>query len=147
MYVELHASSAFSFLDGASLPERLVERAAALGYDTIALVDNNGVYGAPRFYRAASEHGVRAIVGASLTIRAGRAGQAGQARADESSRYPPHQPDPPDHNTPPLPTCQLANSPTPWDHTEWDVTLSDGGTYIVHEERPVSRWFVDAVID
>jgi error-prone DNA polymerase len=78
MYVELHASSAFSFLDGASLPERLAERAAALGYDTLALVDRHGVYGAPRFYHAPG--GIRPIVGASVTVgQARRAGQAGRA--------------------------------------------------------------------
>ena len=49
MYSELHASSAFSFLDGASLPEALVDRAAALGYRALALLDRDGVYGAPRF--------------------------------------------------------------------------------------------------
>ena len=53
MYVELHASSAFSFLDGASLPEALIERAAALGYPALALLDRDGVYGAPRFHQAA----------------------------------------------------------------------------------------------
>jgi error-prone DNA polymerase len=69
MYVELHASSAFSFLESASLPESLVERAAALGYDTLALIDRDGVYGAPRFYRAACEAGIRPILGAALTIQ------------------------------------------------------------------------------
>ena len=44
MYVELHAASAFSFLQGASLPEALVERAAALGYPALALLDADGVY-------------------------------------------------------------------------------------------------------
>ena len=53
MYVELHTSSAFSFLDGASLPESLIQRAAELGYPTLALLDRDGVYGAPQFYRAA----------------------------------------------------------------------------------------------
>ena len=53
MYVELHTSSAFSFLDGASLPEALVDQARTLGYDTVALLDRDGVYGAPRFYQAA----------------------------------------------------------------------------------------------
>src|SRR5687767_4232033 len=68
MYVELHASSAFSFLDGASLPEALVERAAALGYPALALLDRDGVYGAPRFHMAAKRAGLKAIVGAEITI-------------------------------------------------------------------------------
>ncbi len=68
MYIELHAASAFSFLQGASLPETLVERAAALGYPALALLDADGVYGAPRFHKAAKQAGIRAIIGAELTI-------------------------------------------------------------------------------
>src|ERR671922_1607382 len=80
MYVELHTSSAFSFLRGASLPETLVERAAALGYPALALLDRDGVYGAPRFHIAAKQAGIRAIIGAELTIAGtGRAGEAGRA--------------------------------------------------------------------
>ena len=52
-YAELRAASAFSFLDGSSLPEDLVEEAARQGLPAMALVDRNGVYGAPRFYKAA----------------------------------------------------------------------------------------------
>jgi error-prone DNA polymerase len=69
VYVELHAASAFSFLQGASLPEALVERAAALGYPAIALLDADGVYGAPRFHKAAKQAGLKAIIGAELTIQ------------------------------------------------------------------------------
>jgi error-prone DNA polymerase len=68
MYVELHASSAFSFLDGASLPEALVDRAAELGYSSLALLDRDGVYGAPRFHKAALAAGIKPIVGCELTI-------------------------------------------------------------------------------
>src|SRR5258706_12441851 len=78
MYVELHAASAFSFLQGASLPETLVERAAALGYPAIALLDADGVYGAPRFHKAATQAGLKAIIGAELTIRGQGAGGRGQ---------------------------------------------------------------------
>src|SRR5437762_8752326 len=68
MYVELHCASAFSFLQGASLPETLVERAAALGYSALALADAGGVYGAPRFHKAAKQAGLKPIIGAELTI-------------------------------------------------------------------------------
>jgi error-prone DNA polymerase len=68
-YIELHTSSAFSFLRGASLPETIVDRAAALGYPAVALLDRDGVYGLPRFHQAAKSVGIRAIVGAELTIR------------------------------------------------------------------------------
>jgi error-prone DNA polymerase len=71
-YIELHTSSAFSFLDGASLPESLIARAAALGYPAMALLDRDGVYGAPRLYGAARKAGVKAIVGAELSIGAWR---------------------------------------------------------------------------
>src|SRR6476619_1315464 len=70
MYIELHAASAFSFLQGASLPETLVERAAALGYPALALLDADGVYGAPRFHKAAEKAGLKALIGAELTIEA-----------------------------------------------------------------------------
>ena len=74
MYVELHAASAFSFLDGASLPEALVARAAALGLPALALLDRDGLYGAPRFHLAAKKAGIRAIIGAELTIGPGDLG-------------------------------------------------------------------------
>ncbi|MGH7894363.1 MAG: PHP domain-containing protein, partial [Candidatus Binatia bacterium] len=67
-YVELRCRSAFSFLAGASLPEDLVEHAAALGYDAIALADRSGVDGAPRFFQAAKRAGIRAIVGADVVV-------------------------------------------------------------------------------
>jgi error-prone DNA polymerase len=68
VYIELHCASAFSFLQGASLPETLVERAATLGYPALALLDADGVYGAPRFHKAAERAGLKAIIGAELTI-------------------------------------------------------------------------------
>jgi error-prone DNA polymerase len=74
-YIELHAASAFSFLQGASLPEALVDRAAALGYPALALLDRDGVYGAPRFHKAAIAAGIRPIIGAELTIAAEGAGE------------------------------------------------------------------------
>jgi error-prone DNA polymerase len=71
MYVELHSASAFSFLDGASLPEALVQRAADLGYPALALLDRDGVFGIPRFHLAARRAGLKAIVGAEVTIALG----------------------------------------------------------------------------
>ena len=60
----MRAASAFSFLDAASLPEDLVEEAARLEIPAVALVERNGVYGAPRFWKAAKAAGIRALVGA-----------------------------------------------------------------------------------
>ncbi len=67
-YVELHAASAFSFLEGASLPEDLIQRAAELNMPAMALLDRNGVYGAARFHTLARKHGVRAHVGAEIAV-------------------------------------------------------------------------------
>src|SRR6266545_7506323 len=67
-FVELHAHSAYSFLDGASLPEELAARAAALGYDALALTDHDGVYGSLEFAHAAKHFGLRAITGAEVTL-------------------------------------------------------------------------------
>jgi error-prone DNA polymerase len=68
MFVELHARSAFSFLEAAALPEALAERAAALEQPAIALLDADGVYGAPRLYRACTRLGISARVGAEITL-------------------------------------------------------------------------------
>ena len=71
MYVELHASSAFSFLRSSSLPEDLVKRAAELDYPALALVDRDSLSGAPRFFKAAKKAGIRPLVGAELTLPGG----------------------------------------------------------------------------
>src|ERR687884_215499 len=70
-YVELHAHSAYSFLDGASLPEELAARAAELGYEALALTDHDGVYGSLEFAHAAKAFGVRPITGAEVTLADG----------------------------------------------------------------------------
>jgi error-prone DNA polymerase len=70
-YVELHAHSAYSFLDGASLPEEIAARAAELGYDAFALTDHDGVYGSLEFAHAAKHLGVRPITGAEVTLTGG----------------------------------------------------------------------------
>jgi error-prone DNA polymerase len=71
MFVELHAQSAFSFLEAAEQPETLAEEAARLEIPALALVDRDGVYGAPRFYRAMTRLGLRAIVGSEITLADG----------------------------------------------------------------------------
>ena len=86
-YVELHAHSAYSFLDGASQPEELAARAAELGYEALALTDHDGLFGSLEFAHAAKHFGVRPITGAEVTLadtgagstepRSGGAGFAG----------------------------------------------------------------------
>jgi error-prone DNA polymerase len=70
-YIELHAHSAYSFLDGASQPEELAARAAELGYPALALTDHDGLYGSLEFAYAAKHFGVRAITGAEVTLTGG----------------------------------------------------------------------------
>jgi error-prone DNA polymerase len=71
-YIELHAHSAFSFLDGASTPLELASAAAALGYPAFALTDHDGVWGSMEFVQACKATGVRPITGAELTVRTER---------------------------------------------------------------------------
>ena len=74
-YVELHAHTAFSFLDGASQPEELVRAAAELGYTHLAVTDHDNLCGALEVAQAARAVGIRAITGAEVTVEdeAGRA--------------------------------------------------------------------------
>ena len=67
-FAELHACSAFSFLQGASQPETMILRAAELGHDTIAITDRAGFYGSARAHHAAQECGIRAVVGCVLDL-------------------------------------------------------------------------------
>ncbi|MFC4853377.1 error-prone DNA polymerase [Actinophytocola glycyrrhizae] len=67
-YAELHCHSNFSFLDGASHPEELVESAALLGLDAVAITDHDGMYGVVRFAEAARELGVRTVFGTELSL-------------------------------------------------------------------------------
>jgi error-prone DNA polymerase len=67
MYIELHARSAFSFLEGSSLPEELMSACARLNMPAMALLDTDGVYGAPRFHLAAKKFKLKAHIGAEVT--------------------------------------------------------------------------------
>src|ERR1700687_1708466 len=67
MYIELHSRSAFSFLEGASIPEELIAVCANLGMPAMALLDRDGVYGSPRFHLAAKKAKIKAHIGAEVT--------------------------------------------------------------------------------
>ena len=67
-YVELHAASAFSFLEGASLPDQLIERAVQLEMPAMALLDRNGFYGSARFHHSALMNKVRTHVGVEIAV-------------------------------------------------------------------------------
>jgi error-prone DNA polymerase len=70
-YIELHAHSAFSFLDGASTPTELAAAAAKLGYPALALTDHDGIWGSMEFAHACKGLGVRSITGTELTLALG----------------------------------------------------------------------------
>ncbi|MGH7679640.1 MAG: DNA polymerase III subunit alpha [Gemmatimonadaceae bacterium] len=91
-YVELHCHSAFSLLDGAALPEALIDRAAHLRYPALALTDHDELGGAVRFAQAGTEMGVGAIIGAELTLEGGgrrKEGGAGVVSPPSSLLPPP----------------------------------------------------------
>jgi error-prone DNA polymerase len=67
LYIELHARSAFSFLEGASLPEELIGVCSHFDMPAMALLDTDGVYGAPRFHLAADKAKIKAHIGAEVT--------------------------------------------------------------------------------
>src|SRR6267154_3755035 len=80
MYVELHSRSAFSFLEGSSIPEELIGVCANLGMPAMALLDRDGVYGSPRFHLAAKKIGLKAHIGAEVTCAAFSPSLRGESR-------------------------------------------------------------------
>src|SRR5215218_2554743 len=68
-YVELHARSAFSFLEGASVPEELIAAGVELQMPAMALLDRDGVYGAPRFHLSAKKNDIKAHIGAEISVQ------------------------------------------------------------------------------
>jgi error-prone DNA polymerase len=86
MYVELHAHSAYSFLDGASTPMELAGAAAALGYPAFALTDHDGVWGSMEFAHACRGFGIRAITGAELTVAVSADGPEIRLYGEKSAR-------------------------------------------------------------
>jgi error-prone DNA polymerase len=71
MYIETHARSAFSFLQGASLPEEYAAYCAQLNLGGMALLDRDGFYGSPRFYMAMKKAGLKGMTGAEVTCTDG----------------------------------------------------------------------------
>ncbi|MFN2493450.1 MAG: DNA polymerase III subunit alpha [Pyrinomonadaceae bacterium] len=79
-YIELHARSAFSFLEGASVPEELIAAALKFEMPAMALLDRDGVYGSPRFHLAAKKNGIRAHIGAEITVQSPKMVQSPTSR-------------------------------------------------------------------
>ena len=86
-YVELHCHSAYSFLDGVSLPQELAQRAGELGYAALALTDHNSVSGSMELAQSAADHGVRAIHGAEIDLAAAGGGEDGGEAGESQSRH------------------------------------------------------------
>ena len=144
-YAELHAASAFSFLDGASPPEDLVGEAARLSLPAVALLDRNGVYGAPRFFKTARSAGIRALVGAEVTVsgavgeglapsRPGEGGRAPSARrARQAPGSPgangrPYEPGLEGHETVPLPGADSSSRSLPRENLTQSTTRVDSSS-------------------
>ena len=68
-YVELHSRSAFSFLEGASVPEELIAAGVAMEMPAMALLDRDGVYGSPRFHLCGKKNGIKAHIGAEISVK------------------------------------------------------------------------------
>ena len=81
-YVELHTRSAFSFLEGASVPEALTNIGAAMNMPAMALLDRNGFYGSPRFHMSAKKIGMKAHIGVEISIK-DKDGQEPRAKSQE----------------------------------------------------------------
>ena len=71
MFTHLHVHSNFSFLDGGSSVQQLLDQAKALGYRSLALTDHNGLYGAVRFYDYAKQIGIKPIIGVEIDLESG----------------------------------------------------------------------------
>ena len=85
-YVELHARSAFSFLEGAAVPEELIAACVALDMPAMALLDRDGVYGSARFHLAAKRSGIKAHIGAEITVKVQSPGTSLQRQGKESEQ-------------------------------------------------------------
>jgi error-prone DNA polymerase len=83
-YAELHSHTNFSFLDGASHPEDLVERAVQLGYEALAVTDHDGFYGVSRFWQAAKETGLPVIYGVEIRLEQNAEGSSNPVARAES---------------------------------------------------------------
>jgi len=85
-YIELHARSAFSFLEGASVPEELIAACKGLEMPAMALLDRDGVYGSPRFHLAAQKLEIKAHIGAEITVRSPKESPGSKVQSPKSKK-------------------------------------------------------------
>jgi error-prone DNA polymerase len=93
-YIELHARSAFSFLEGASVPEELIAAGKALEMPAMALLDRDGVYGSPRFHLAAQKIGIKAHIGAEITVQSPKESPKSKVQSPKSTKQESSKTDP-----------------------------------------------------
>ncbi|HWL41298.1 MAG TPA: error-prone DNA polymerase [Ilumatobacter sp.] len=124
-YAELHCHSNYSFLDGASHPEELVEEAVELGLEALALTDHNGFYGVVRFAEAADRYGLPVAYGAEITLTPGLAPDARVARLEDDTQ---------DH----IDTGELPDAHVPDPHGDHLLVLADGPTGYARLSRALS---------
>jgi error-prone DNA polymerase len=124
-YAELHCHSNFSFLDGASHPEELVEEAVRLGLDALALTDHNGCYGIVRFAEAARAVGLPTVIGAEITLTSGLDPAARAALTEHDTRTQ-------------VSTGRLPDAHAPDPHGDHLVVLADGPTGYARLCRAIS---------
>src|SRR5438067_12483986 len=87
-YVELHARSAFSFLRGAATPEELIAVCSELNMPAMALLDNDGLYGAARFHLAAKKLKIKPHIGAEITVPSSELPISSSESADDYQNEP-----------------------------------------------------------
>ena len=124
-YAELHCHSNFSFLDGAAHPEELVDEAARLGLEALALTDHNGFYGIVRFAEAARAAGLPTVFGTELTLTPGLADSQRVIRAESGT-------------TAQVATGELPDSRAPDPPGRHLVLLADGPTGYARLARALS---------
>ncbi len=122
-YAELHCHSNFSFLDGASHPEQLVEEADRLGLEALALTDHNGFYGIVRFAEAARAVGLPTVFGTEITLTAGLQGRSARTEADTQQQ---------------VSTGMLPDTHAPDPHGQHLVVLAEGPTGYARLARALS---------
>ena len=93
-YIELHARSAFSFLEGASVPEELIAACKGLEMPAMALLDRDGVYGSPRFHLAAQKLGIKAHIGAEITVQSPKERPKSKVQSPKSKKQESSKTDP-----------------------------------------------------
>jgi error-prone DNA polymerase len=101
MFVDFQSRSAFSFLEGAATPEKLVDVCAGLNMPAMALLDRDGVYGSPRFHLAAKKAGIKAHIGAEVTCSSSLPCHPERSRTRSEANRPAESKDPyPSHRLP-----------------------------------------------